>query len=198
MSEIEKPTGSDLNAAQAPASAVTSEAVITAPEQQAALTARPDTGSYELKPVDFVEAQQKAPESQEGPRFVPPFYDLRFDYTVDPLQEGVGKLSLNIDSITDKMSALLNKPEIKQQDAFSMQSLRDTIEHPDLTRNFSPEEIQSLRLMANQARRLIDPARVPEFDPETIREGKLPMDQLYISKESVLNAGRKLGVIRDA
>jgi len=198
MSERDRTDHSDHPAGVAPPSAsVTSEAVITAPAQQAALTgAKSDTGSYNLQNVDFVEAQQPAQGAEgEGPKFVPPYYNLRYDYTEDPLQTGIGKLSLGFDDITNKMSKMLGKPDIESKHAFSLQNLKDTIEHPQLSKNFTDPEIQSLRLMANQARRLIDFDMLPKLEPKMLQSGKLPTDHMYISKDSVNNAGKKLGVI---
>ncbi len=203
MSDGDRTDHSDHRAGVVPPPAsVTSEAVITAPEQQAALTSvKADTGSYQLQSMDLVQTKE-APNNKgaegEGPKFVPPYYNLRYDYTEDPLQTGIGKLSLDFDQITGKMAKLLGKPEIESKHAFSLQNLKDTIEHPQLSKSFSESEIQSIRLMANQARRLLDIDMLPKFEPKMLQSGKLPTDQMYISKNSVNNQGKKLGVLRDA
>lgn len=200
MSDRDLTDQSDRAAGVAPPpAAVTSEAVITAPSQQATLTgAKSDTGSYSLNNVDLVETQNPAKGTEgEGAKFVPPYYNLRYDYTEDPLQTGIGKLSLEFDGITGKMSKMLGKPDIDSKHAFSLQDLKDTIEHPQLAKNFSATEIQSLRLMANQARRLLDINMLPKLEPKMLQSGKLPTDHMYISRDSVHNAGKKLGVIRD-
>lgn len=198
MSKSDRPDNSDQPAGVAPPpAAVTSEAVITGPAQQAALTSKPDTGSYNLQSVDFVDAKQPAQRVEvEGPQSAPTFQNLRYDYMEDPLQTGIGMVSFKFDDITGKMSKLLGKPEIESKQAFSLQNLKDTIEHPQLSKNFSDAEIQSLRLMANQARRLLDPT-LSTVDPKMLQSGKLPTDTLYISRNSVTNAGKKLHVFHD-
>ncbi len=200
MSERDRTDHSDRTAGVAtPPAAVTSEAVITEPAQQAALAGnKSDTGSYNLQQFELVDAKPGQGAEREGPQFKPPYYNLRFDYTEDPLQKGVGKLSLDFDNVTEKMSKLLGKPEINDKHRFSLQNLKDAIEHPELAKTFSDVEQQSLRLMANQARRLVDKEMLPKFDPKMMQSGKLPFDEFFISKKSVNNAGKQLGVIKEA
>lgn len=200
MSDLEqRDGGADFHAKNAPPAAMTAEAVITGKDQQAALGAKSDTATYPLSNIDFVDAKsESAKTNDEGPKFEPPYYNLRYDYTVDPLEKGMGSLSMSFDSIANKMSSLLNKPEIKEQNGFSMQNLKDTLNSPNLNKNFSEVEINSLRLMANQARRLVDPSFFSKLDRKSLQGPELPMDKLYITKNSVLNAGRQLGVIKEA
>jgi hypothetical protein len=186
MSDLEQRDGSDFHAQTGPPTGVTAEAVINSPEQQATLGSKTEPVKYPLSNIDLVDAQAKP--TDQGPKYEPPYYNLRYDYSVDQLEEGIGKMSLSFDSITNKMSELLKKPEIRNDHKFSVQSLKDTLMHPELSKRFSADEIQTLRLMANQARRVVDPA--------TYRPNQ-PMDKVFISKQSVQNTAKLLGVIKE-
>lgn len=192
MSDLEQRDGSDIAVKPAPPEAVSAEAVITDRNQQSTLSTKNDSTTYPLSNIDLVES--KITEGSEADR-----KSLRLsDFTSDPLERGIGNLVQQFDSLTDKMSTMLGKPEIKADSRFSLQSLKDTLYHPELAKQFSEKEIQSLRLMANQARRLVDPESFKGLAFESFQSPNPPVDKLYISKESVINAGKKLRVISEA
>jgi len=200
MSDLEqRDGGADFHAKNAPPAAMTAEAVITGKDQQATLGTKSESATYPLSNIDFVDAKaENHKTNDQGPKFEPPYYNLRYDYTVDPLEKGIGSLSMSFDSISTKMATLLDKPEIKEQGGFSLQTLKDTLNNPGLNKTFSEVEVNSLRLMANQARRLLDPSFVAKLDRKSFGGPDLPMDKLYITKNSVTAAGKQLGVIKEA
>lgn len=191
MTDLEQPDGSDIAVKPAPPEAVSAEAVITDRNQQSTLGAKNDSTTYPLSNIDLVETKVTDGTADRK--------SLRLsDFTSDPLERGIGNLVQQFDSLTDKMSTMLGKPEIKADSRFSLQSLKDTLYHSELPKEFSEKEIQSLRLMANQARRLVDPESFKGLAFESFQSPNPPVDKLYISKESVINAGKKLHVIKEA
>ena len=200
MSDLEqRDGGADFHAKNAPPAAMTAEAVITGKDQQATLGTKSDTAAYPLSNIDLVDPKPENLKTTDGgPKFEPPYYNLRYDFTVDPLEQGIGSLAMSFDSISNKMATMLNNPDIKEQGGFSLQSLKDTLKHPGLNTGFSEVEINSLRLMANQARRLLDPSFISKLDRQSFGGPELPMDKLFITKNSVNAAGKQLGVIKEA
>lgn len=203
MANLEQQDGSDFAKKSAPDGHVANEAVITAPEQQATLTNSKDADSYPLSKLDLVdnsaeEGEEEATESEEGPRYQPPFHDLLYRYDEDVLEKGIGKLDMQFGEITRKTSELLGKPEIAANGAISLDDLKNTILHADLEKRFTPDEVQSLRLMANQSRRLLDAERSAPATLDMFLTGKLPTDKMFITRQSVQDAGLQLGVFKDA
>jgi len=194
MSNLEHGDGSDSTLKSAPPASVVSEAVITAPEQQATLTGNKSTAdNYLPSNIDLVEETQ----STDGPRYANGFQDLVYRTPVDLLESGIGLLDFKFDSITEKMSGLLGRPQIHKDHQISIKDLKDTVLHPDLEKRFSKDEVKSIRLMANQAHRLIDEDKSAKFSVDMAKKD-VPVDKIFISKNSVTAQGYKLGVLRDA
>ena len=193
MSDSSIAAGADLAALKAVSTPyVAGENVITNPGQK--LARNNNTGSYTLDDLDLVEGKpEEQPKSKEGSGYTAPYQDLVYRYVEDPLDKGIGMASFQFDSITQKMANLLEKREINDQNSISMQQLKDTLQHPDLAKRFTENEIKSLNLMASQALRLIDTTKLPPISPLQLLIKDLPWDKILITKDSVDNVAKKMG-----
>jgi hypothetical protein len=126
-----------------------------------------------------------------------PYQDLLFRYRIDPVEEGMSSMIFNFNSISDKMSDLLGKPEIKSDRAFSLKALTSALLHPELSNRFTEKEIDSMNLMLAQARRLVDVDRSTKPSLGGLGTTINP-DKTFISREFLLKLGAAMGIIRDA
>jgi len=109
--------------------------------------------------------------------------DLVYRYQVDPLVEGMGSIISNFDSITSKMSRLLNDKSINEKHEIKFSDLQELAKHPEFANQFTKSELKSISLLRS-------------YGPQAGAFGHF--GEKPLSRKDVMDFGRQLGLLKDA